>query len=201
MSFNTGSTFQHRVRNLFLLPRRSAPPPPATVLITFEGLQQFELVQNYYNGGLGSMGSGPGPNYGVVFSDLATCALETDVDSNFYGEPSYQTIAYIYNGLGGLQPFILNKPDGFVVGCSFYYVSNAGDLPIGDAHVAVYDGLDGTGNLLAQLDLPATPTLPPFDKVYNNWQLVGLNFAGTAKSIKWMLWDNQTGLDDIRFGV
>src|SRR5688500_15620137 len=37
------------------------------VTITFEGLQNFEDVRNYYAGGHGSLGSGPGPDYGITF--------------------------------------------------------------------------------------------------------------------------------------
>jgi hypothetical protein len=38
-----------------------------TVSLNFAGLQDTELVNNYYNGGSGSAGSGPGPNYGSLF--------------------------------------------------------------------------------------------------------------------------------------
>ena len=38
----------------------------AQVVLDFVGLQDDEFVQNFYNGGLGSEGSGPGPNYGIT---------------------------------------------------------------------------------------------------------------------------------------
>jgi len=40
----------------------------AATTISFDQLQAGEDVLNYYNGGLGSMGSGPGPSAGVIFS-------------------------------------------------------------------------------------------------------------------------------------
>ena len=45
-----------------------ASPAMAGPVLTFEGLQNFERVENYYNGGTGSLGSGPGPGYGITFS-------------------------------------------------------------------------------------------------------------------------------------
>jgi hypothetical protein len=46
----------------------------AAPVLTFEGLKNFEQVENYYNGGNGSLGSGPGPDYGITFSLTASQA-------------------------------------------------------------------------------------------------------------------------------
>ena len=42
-------------------------------VLNFAGLNgnAEEYVDNYYNGGTGSLGSGPGPNYGISFSSNA----------------------------------------------------------------------------------------------------------------------------------
>ena len=44
----------------------ATPTPTATQTVTvpfdFEGLGDFEAVSNFYNGGTGGNGSGPGPN-------------------------------------------------------------------------------------------------------------------------------------------
>jgi hypothetical protein len=37
-------------------------------VLNFGGLQNNEEVLNYYNGGAGSLGSGPGANYGITFT-------------------------------------------------------------------------------------------------------------------------------------
>jgi len=50
----------------------SAPAQADT--ITFDGLQNVEPILNFYNGGLGGAGSGPGPNFGVTFSSNAVSA-------------------------------------------------------------------------------------------------------------------------------
>jgi hypothetical protein len=44
----------------------NAKAGPVTT-ISFDALQTGEDVLNYYNGGFGSMGSGPGPSLGVIF--------------------------------------------------------------------------------------------------------------------------------------
>eukprot|EP01125_Pyxidicula_operculata_P005035 TRINITY_DN1852_c0_g1_i1.p1 TRINITY_DN1852_c0_g1~~TRINITY_DN1852_c0_g1_i1.p1 ORF type:complete len:1265 (-),score=419.45 TRINITY_DN1852_c0_g1_i1:829-4623(-) len=41
-----------------------------TVELDFSGLQVGESVRDYFAGGFGSLGSGPGPNYGIVFLDF-----------------------------------------------------------------------------------------------------------------------------------
>jgi len=205
MSFNE-SKFQHRVRNLFLLPRKNPLPPPSVTLITFEGLQTFEQVGEYYNGGFGSMGSGPGPAYGVSFSFQALALQETYPDAAFTNEPSYQTIGFVYDDLwpnpGVRMSFVLNKPDGFIIGFSFYYCSyqDIGGLP--NAVCEVWSEVDATGTLLGWVEMPVTPPIPPLDPnvPYNNWVQVGFPFAGTGKSARFFLYNNQTGLDDIRFG-
>jgi hypothetical protein len=40
--------------------------------LDFNPLQVGEQVQNYYNGGLGSVGTGPGPSYGITFTGTFT---------------------------------------------------------------------------------------------------------------------------------
>lgn len=174
---------------------------PATIMIDFEGLQTYEEVNNFYNGGLGSFGSGPGPAWGIVFTGTMT-AEETHVDANFYNEPSFETVGFIIQGTWGtLTEFTLNKPDGFVGGFSFYYCSVPDGISPPPATCSIYSGLDGTGTLLATISMPTTPTIAPFDKVYNHWELVGAPFVGTAQSAKFIVYSNQTGIDDIRFGI
>jgi hypothetical protein len=58
----------------------------------------------------------------------------------------------------------------------------------------VFDGLNGTGALLATLNLPVTPT------PYEVFQAVGVNFGGTAKSVVFGGSANFIGFDDITLG-
>ena len=69
--------------------------------------------------------------------------------------------------------------DGFL---SFYYTSMAAT-----GAVRVYDGLDGTGNLLASITLDALdPDFlhggPGAYDWFTQWALVGVKFEGIAKS-------------------
>ena len=60
----------------------------ATALMTFEGLKEGEQVLNFYNGGLGSMGGGPGPKFGVAFTSTAVALTH----GNYGEEPSPPTV-------------------------------------------------------------------------------------------------------------
>jgi hypothetical protein len=92
---------------------------------------------------------------------------------------------------------------GFDSGFSLFYSSSA------DAIIKIYDGLDGTGNLLATLNLVTnfknnncSATASEFDE-YCHWDLIGVNFKGKAKSVvfdgdrEFTLYDNITLGSDI----
>ncbi|MGD0541813.1 MAG: hypothetical protein ABSB33_09880, partial [Tepidisphaeraceae bacterium] len=54
--------------------------------LTFAGLQNGEPIDNYYAGGFGGFGSGPGPNYGVVFGPDAVAFNQ---GSAFFGSTPF----------------------------------------------------------------------------------------------------------------
>src|SRR5256885_10708513 len=89
---------------------------------------------------------------------------------------------------------VLNFSAGFTTGFSFFYTSSTA------ATVNVYDGLNGTGNLLGSLNLNAqfnqNCTGDPNGQ-FCNWTAVGVAFSGTARSIDFGGTANQTGFDDI----
>lgn len=160
----------------------------AVIVLDFEGVGDFNPVGNYYNGGAGT-------NYGIEFSN-DTLALE-DADAggsgNFANEPSANTIMFFLNSNNA----ILNMAAGFDTGFSFFYSSSTA------ASVTVWDGLNGTGNLLGTLNLTAQGFNncvgdPTGD--FCNWTAVGVAFGGTARSINFGGTANQTGFDDITFG-
>ena len=65
--------------------------------LTFEGLQNNEVISTYYNGGTGSNGSGPGPSWGITFSNsaLALCPTnEPGCTGNFGNQPSGRNVMY-----------------------------------------------------------------------------------------------------------
>ena len=168
-----------------------------TVVLTFEGLQNNETILNYYNGGMGGDGSGPGPNYGITFGSdsLAIISGANGGNGNFSGAPTMPTIAYFLSGPGD----VMDVPAGFTTGFSFYYSAiNAPGV------VNVYSGLGGTGTLLASLDLPTTPSEPgtsgcPYGQ-FCPWVPIGVTFAGTAESVNFTGTANQIGFDNITLG-
>ena len=174
----------------------AVPASAATIVLTFEGLQNSEPILDFYNGGLGGMGSGPGPAYGIVFGadSLALIDADNGGGGNFANEPSPSTVAYFLSGPG----VIMNVPGGFTTGFSFFYSANS----VGS--VTVYDGLDGTGNLLATLPLALNwqnggcvgdPT-----GLYCNWDPIGVAFGGTALSVNFSGGANFIAFDDVTLG-
>jgi hypothetical protein len=158
------------------------------------------FVQDFYNGGTSSSGTS-GTNYGVSFSPnaLAICLnslslICSNTSRGGQGDPNSQEGGLFF--LTGSETF-LNYASGFDTGFSFNYsaISQPGSI-------GVYDGIDGTGNLLATLALPTTPSgpCPGFNAGFCPFVASGIGFAGTAKSISFAGVANQIVFDDITFG-
>jgi hypothetical protein len=108
------------------------------ITISFNELQTGEDVQSYYNGGSGSLGTGPGPSLGVVF-DPGWIVSPPDVYDGYHdGKSAVISGEAIVNVLGG-----------WVGAASFYYEGAGLD-------VEFWDGPDGTGNEVRTLN-----NLPP----------------------------------------
>lgn len=168
------------------------------IVLNFEG----PAPQNYPI----DPGFGPIGNYyaglGVTFSDnaLALC-LNT---ANHYcsntsrgglGDPTSQTGGLFF--LEGSETF-MNYVGGFSTGFSLFYtaIHSGGSLN-------VYDGPNGTGNVLATLSLPTTVSscdLVVYDAGFCPFVPVGVSFSGTAYSIGFAGVGNQIVFDDVTFG-
>jgi hypothetical protein len=171
-----------------------------TIVLTFEGLQNNEQVLNYYNGGFGGNGSGPGPNYGITFGtdSLALISGAAGGTGNFDGAPTMPTVMYFLSGSGD----IMDVAAGFNTGFAFYYSS-----PFHTGSVTVYSGLDGTGSVLATLTLPSTPDGttygPPCSGLYQYcpWEPIGVAFSGTAMSVNFSGTANYIAFDNVTLGA
>lgn len=170
----------------------------STVVLNFAGLNgnSQEAVENFYDGGTGSLGSSGGTNYGISFgSNAIVCSDQPPCNA---GE--------IPGGAGANTLFFLVGSDdlmsvaaGFTTGFSFYYsaINDPGT-------VDVYSGLNDTGTLLATVNLPVTPdgtdtpgcSGQPFCPFYP----IGVSFAGTAKSVDFTGSANDIGFADITLG-
>jgi hypothetical protein len=188
------------MRNLALLAvlfLMVAPAFGSVVTLGFVGLQNLEPIDNYYDGGYGGFGSGPGPNYGITFgSDSLAIISEADGGTgNFQGAPT-DTVAFFLSGPGD----IMNVSSGFTTGFSFFY-----SAILYGGTVNVYSGLNDTGTLLASLSLPTTPSEPgtsgcPGGEQYCPWVPTGVTFSGVAESVNFGGTANYIGFDDITLG-
>lgn len=160
-------------------------------VLDFEGLQNFEEILDFYNNGTGSLGSS-GTNYGVSFSANSLAIIENVGSGNIGGLPSPVTGAFFLSGAANT----MNVAGGFETGFSFFY--SAANNP---GFVTIYDGLDGTGNVLATINLPTTPN-GGGDPACNFNEFcpfvpVGVTFNGIAKSVDFGGSANQIVFDNI----
>ncbi|MEM6396975.1 MAG: HYR domain-containing protein, partial [Bacteroidota bacterium] len=164
------------------------------IVLDFEGLDNSEEIQNFYSGGTSENGN-TGTNFGISFNADALASIDSDAGGagNFANEPSPSTVLFF---LGG-DP-TLNVPAGFDVGLSLFYSSLTSS-----GSITIYDGLDGTGNILAtQTFLPTgfDPNGGDPSGLFNIWQPVSIPFTGTARSIVLIGVANQVGFDDVTLG-
>lgn len=165
------------------------------IVLDFEGLGNIDFIGEFYNGGTSGSGNGPGPDFDISFSASALSVIDADAggSGNFGGEPSPSTILFFLSGGAAT----MNVPAGFDTGFSFFYsaISQPGQ-------VRVYDGLDGTGNLLTTLDLPLTPFngAPDPTGQFSPFLPFGVAFQGVARSVDFSGVANQIGFDDITLG-
>jgi hypothetical protein len=157
-------------------------------VLDFEGIGNLNPVGNFYNGGAGT-------NFGIGFNADALAVVDADAggSGNFGGEPSPDTILFFLTGSAA----IMDVAAGFDTGFSFFYsaINSTGNI-------TVWDGLGGTGNILATLFLPLTPFngAPDPTGQFSPFVATGVGFAGVAKSVSFAGVQNQIGFDDVTFG-
>jgi hypothetical protein len=167
--------------------------------IAFDPVGCTGTVGNFYNGGGGT-------NHGIDFSSNALVLSlrnptlqcpSSNTSRGGIGNPASQGLGLFF--LSGAQTF-MNKVTGFTTGFSFFYsaVNQGGSFD-------VWSGLDGTGSLLAHLDLPVTPSNPGgtfacFGAAFCPFYAAGVSFAGVAQSVTFSGVANQIVFDDVTFG-
>ena len=167
------------------------------VQMTFEGLQDGELIGGFYNGGAGGFGSTGSQNWGFTFSPNARGLIDADQGGtgNFGNEPSPSTVMYFTSGTS----ITVNRADGFQ-GVYGYYASFAQN-----ASWAVYSGINGTGSLLASGSLVATGAGngDPNGAEYAEWRSFGQFLASGADGRSLVLTGvaNEIGFDNLTFTV
>jgi hypothetical protein len=177
-----------------------SPALGASIVLSFQGLKEGEQVQDYYNGGLGSMNSGPGPVFGATFT--ADAFVLTDV-KHYSMEPTVPEVMLLGdNSVPGGQQIAatMNVAGGFVSDFSFYYGSiESSDTP---QFVKIYSGLNGLGTQLASIALTMTPgssaNAANPQAVFTALP-VDVPFAGTAHSVVFTGGNQQIVFDNIQF--
>ena len=112
--------------------------------LNFNNLQIGEEVLGYYDGGFGSLGTGPGPSRGITFTADFVTVAQGVFGPPFQGEELTST-----SGTMDVVP-------GFSGTFSFYY-TNSGP----DGTVNLYSGLDGGGSLVGTIALPRSAIFAP----------------------------------------
>jgi hypothetical protein len=148
----------------------------------------YEEILNYYNGGADQYGA-IGPSDGITFGSASYALANYPLSNTGPGEPGGGNAMIFLNGSGD----IMNVAAGFTTGFSSYYA--AATLP---GSVTVYSGLNGTGTVLATLILPVTGEGTPSG--FNNWEPIGISFAGTAESVNFSGTENQIAFSDLTIG-
>jgi hypothetical protein len=176
-------------------------------VLNFEGINaaypstDYANINGFYNGGTSSQGTS-GTNFGIQFSTnaLAICLNTTGNTSNCsntsrggIGNPTSQRGGLFF--LDGAATF-MNRAAGFQNGFSFFYAAiNSG------GSFSVWSGLNGTGTLLASLNLATTPSnCPGFNAGFCPFVAAGVSFAGIAQSVTFAGVANQIVFDDVTFG-
>lgn len=169
-------------------------PTGGVIVLNFEGLGNNDAINDFYNGGTSQQGYS-GTDFGVQFG-IALGLIDGDAggSGNFANEPSPSTTMYF---LDANQAY-MNVAAGFTTGFAFYYSANTSS-----AFVNVYDGLNGTGNLLGSATLALNYNLncsgDPGGS-YCNWDIVSVPFTGTAKSVVFGGEPDRVGFDEVTFG-
>lgn len=175
----------------------------AIISLDFEKVASYPngnnvFIQEFYNGGTASNGF-TGTNYGISFGNnaLLICLNSTTVSCSNTSRgglaPASAEGSLFF--LDGAETF-MNVAAGFSTGFSFNYVSSV------TGSVGVYDGLNGTGNLLATVKLEANLAgCSAYNAGFCPFGPAGVTFAGIAKSVSFAGVANQIVFDDITFGT
>ena len=188
-----------------LLSSTAAISHAAVITLNFENIVPFPsgngvLVQNYYNGGTASNGAS-GTNYGVAFSSgaqvlcLNSLTVKCSNTSKGGGGVAGSDKAAMF--FEKVNPY-MNVVAGFDTGFSMAY-SNPFAANVG---IQLYDGLNGTGTLLAQAPLSGTTkTCAAYGGAeYCPFASFSLGFSGVAKSVFFTGTADFSTYDDFTFG-
>jgi len=161
-------------------------------LLTFYHLQDLQQVGNFYNGGVSNASV---PNYGITFSSnfYGLISASQGGVGNFAPDPTFTPVIFILGSVSQTATGTMNVTNGFASGINFFYTAAFQET------AKVWSGLNGTGSLLATINLtPNDSGCTTF--AYCNWTDVGAAFSGTAKSVTFTGLADGVGIADITLG-
>jgi hypothetical protein len=143
-------------------------------IVTFGGLKNLEFINQYYDGGNGSLGSGPGPNFGLQFTANAQTIVSASKggSGNFINNPGGSPVMFFQTG----NTVTMTATNGVQTAVLFYYSA----LQTGSA--TFYAGPNGTGAILASVTLPPNNSGCTTYKLCV-WSAVGVPLSAPAGSI------------------
>ena len=175
----------------------------AIVDLTFEGVAAsypFERtkINDFYNGGTSGAGTS-GPDYGVTFSrglnaaclNSLTVSSCDQVSKGGLGPADSQESALEFSSI---TPAFMDVAGGFTGELSLNYVTT-----LLSVRLAIWSGVDGTGELLATLNLPANAVgCPDYgDAELCPFTSAQVSFSGVARSVQFS--GIAADFDDITF--
>ena len=145
-----------------------------TGIVTFGVLRNLEFIDQFYDGGKGSLGSGPGPNFGLTFTSTAQTITSGSKggSGNFINNPGKFPVMFFQKG----NNVTISLANGVDTGVYFYYSA------LQTGQFTVYSGANGTGNILASVSLPANNTGCTTYKMCV-WTRIVVPLSATANSI------------------
>jgi hypothetical protein len=150
----------------------ATPAMAQVVLVTFETPTSFASINTHYAGGTDGAGVS-GVDLGVAFGGDALAVQNDALGPYFSNAPS---------PIGVMAPVgpaaFMNVPVGFT-DLSFFYSSNTAVV----AGVKVWSGLDGTGTVLASLDLANNAQSGCSDTPFCRFDSLSTTFTGVAHSV------------------
>jgi hypothetical protein len=174
---------------LVFLPVLSEAQTKGTV--TFGHLKNLEFIDQFYNGGMGSLGSGPGPNYGLEFTSNAQAIVSASKggSGNFINNPGGYPVMFFQTG----QNIVVTPTNGVQTALWFYYSA------LQPGAFTVYSGPNATGNILASI------TLTPNDSGCSTyklcvWSVVAVPLSAPAGSFSFAGISDYLGIGTIHMG-
>ncbi len=162
-------------------------------IATFGGLKNLEFVNNYYNGGTGSMGSGPAnKDLHLEFTANAQAIVSAAKGGagNFINNPGGYPVMFFQTGTS----VIINTTAGVTTGLWFTYSA----LQPGTA--TLYDGPNATGNILSSVSLTPNDSGCTTYKMCV-WTPVGFPLTATVGSIRFSGVANYIAIGAIHLGA